>query len=236
MDLASFQENVRIATFALPVVLLAFALHEMAHAYAATWFGDPTPARHGRRTLNPIRHLDPIGTIMLVVSMLLLGFPFGFAVTPVDDERMRRPRLHGALTAFAGPLVNIVICGISLAGLVAVDTKLDATSFRLGSSDVPLLAEILFASMTFNAFLAVFNLLPIPPLDGGRIVGSFMGEETRREWRKIDEYGIFIIIALVLLGGGSFSAFLNSLQTGLLDVVGIFIDRPEYFGEGWSSY
>ncbi|MCW2923481.1 MAG: site-2 protease family protein, partial [Thermoleophilia bacterium] len=91
--MGELNEHLRIAAFALPIVLLAFALHEMAHAYVATWFGDPTPERHGRRTLNPIRHLDPIGTLMIVGSMILFGFPFGFAVTPVDDNRMRRPRL-----------------------------------------------------------------------------------------------------------------------------------------------
>lgn len=228
MTIADLQENVRIASFALPLVLLAFALHEMAHAYAATWFGDPTPARHGRRTLNPIRHLDPLGTVMLVVSMLLFGFPFGFAVTPVDDSRMRRPRLHGALTSFAGPATNIVLCAISLALFATAIESVSPDSFRLGASDTPLVIEAAYYSMVFNAFLAVFNLLPIPPLDGGRIVGSLMNEELRREWRKIDEYGIFIVLALVFLGGASFSAFLQGLQMQLLQLVGSFVNTAGF--------
>ena len=228
MGVEQLQENIRIAGFALPLVLLAFALHEMAHAYVATWFGDPTPERHGRRTLNPIRHLDPLGTIMLVVSMLVFGFPFGFAVTPVDDSRMRRPRLHGALTSFAGPLVNIVLCAISLMLLVVAVESVSPDSFRLGNSSTPLVIEAAYYSMVFNAFLAVFNLLPIPPLDGGRIVGSLMKPDLAREWRKLDEYGIFIVLALVLFGGASFSSFLQTLQGGLIDIVGAFVSTAGF--------
>lgn len=224
MSLGELQEHIRIATFALPLVLLAFALHEMAHAYVATWFGDPTPAEHGRRTINPIRHLDPVGTIMLVASMLLFGFPFGFAVTPVNDSRMRRPRLHGALTSLAGPMVNVAICALSMVALVFAIPTLGPESVRLGASQYPLLYEALFYSMVFNAFLAVFNMLPIPPLDGGRIVASALRPELGREFLKIGEYGIFIILGLVFFGGGSFQAFLGSLQTGLLDLVGAFVD------------
>lgn len=223
MSLADLQEHIRIASFALPLVLLAFALHEMAHAYVATWFGDPTPAEHGRRTLNPIRHLDPIGTAMLVASMLLFGFPFGFAVTPVNDARMRRPRLHGALTSLAGPMVNVAFCVASMVALVFVIPTLGPDSIRLGDSPYPLAYEALLYSMLFNAFLAVFNLLPIPPLDGGRIVASAMRPELGREFLKIGEYGIFIILALVFFGGGSFQAFLGSLQSGLLDLLGAFV-------------
>ncbi len=228
MGVESLQENIRIATFALPLVLLAFALHEMAHAYVATWFGDPTPREHGRKTLNPIRHLDPIGTIMLVVSMLVFGFPFGFAVTPVNDSKMRKPRLHGAITSFAGPLVNIVICTISLMLLVLAVETVSPDSFRLGNSNVPLIVEAAYYSMVFNAFLAVFNLLPIPPLDGGRIIGSLMRPDMAREWRKLDEYGIFIILGLVFLGGQSFSSFLQALQSGLIELVGVFVNTAGF--------
>lgn len=220
VTLDSLQESLRIAPFVLPIVLLAFALHEMAHAYTATWFGDPTPARHGRRTLNPIRHLDPIGSIMIVVSLLLFGFPMGFAVTPVDDSRMRRPRLHSALVSFAGPLVNIVLCIVSTVLLILALNTVSPDSFRLGDTQTPLVVEAAYYSMLFNAFLAIFNLLPIPPLDGGRIVGSLLRPDLAREWRKIDEYGIFIVLALVLFGGAAFSSFLMTLQGGLLSIVG----------------
>jgi Zn-dependent protease len=227
MDLGSLQENIRVAAFALPLVLLAFALHEMAHAYVATWFGDPTPEEHGRRTLNPIKHLDPTGTIMLCVSMLLFGFPFGFAVTPVNDSKMRRPRLHGALTALAGPVVNIILCAISAIVLVWAFQNVDPrTAFYLGDAPMPLIVEAAFWSMVFNAFLAVFNLLPIPPLDGGRIVGSFMRPELAREWAKVGQYGIFIILGLVFFGGASFSSFLRALMQQLVAFVGWITGNP----------
>lgn len=226
VTIESLQENLRIGAFLIPIVLLAFALHEMAHAYAATWFGDPTPARHGRRTLNPIRHLDPLGTVMLVVSMLLFGFPFGFAVTPVDDERMRRPRLHGALTALAGPMVNVALCALGAFGLAIAAETAGPDLFTLGSSQTPLVIEVAFYTMSFNAFLAVFNLLPIPPLDGGRIVGALLKPDLAREWNKIGEYGIFIILAFVFLGGNSFRAFLDQLELYLLRFVDLFVDVP----------
>jgi Zn-dependent protease len=222
-------EHIRIATFALPVVLLAFALHEMAHAYTATWFGDPTPARYGRRTINPIRHLDPMGTIMICVSMLLFGFPFGFAVTPVDDSKMRRPRLHGALVAFAGPFVNILICIASAIWFVVAVNRTGADIHTTLIRDLPVVVQAAYYSMTFNAFLAVFNLLPIPPLDGGRIVGSFMDDHTRREWTKLNEYGMYIIFGLIIVGGASFSQFLQWLQDHLLTVV-IHITNALGFG------
>ena len=229
MGVESLQENIRIATYALPLVLLAFALHEMAHAYVATWFGDPTPARYGRRTLNPIKHLDPVGTIMLVVSMLLFGFPFGFAVTPVNDGLMRKPRLHGALTSLAGPMVNVVLCALSLvAFLFAVEAAGGESLFFQAIRDWPWYVEALYYSMIFNAFLAVFNLLPIPPLDGSHILGSFMKPELAREWRKLDEYGIFIILGLVFIGGQSFSSFLGTLQDGLLQLVGLFVNTAGF--------
>jgi Zn-dependent protease len=224
MELGSLQDHIRIMPFVLPIVLLAFALHEMAHAYVATWFGDPTPERHGRRTLNPIRHLDPVGTIMLVASLLLLGFPMGFAVTPVDDRRMRKPRLHGALTALAGPITNIVLCLASMVLYIVALQRVGPDSFHLGATNKPLLIEIPEYAMYFNAFLAVFNLLPIPPLDGGRVVGSALRPDLAVEWNKIAEYGTFIIIGLIVIGGASFTSAIGSMQLHLIDLVYWVID------------
>jgi Zn-dependent protease len=209
-------EHFLLLVYTLPLVLLAFALHEMAHAYTATWFGDPTPKQHGRKTLNPIRHLDPIGTVMIVVSMFVFGFPMGFAVTPVNESKMRNPRWHGAVVSLAGPVTNIILLVVSLIAFVAV----------LQGDVSRTLEAVLFYSAVFNAFLAVFNLLPIPPLDGARILGAFMDDHTRREWRKLDEYGIFIIVALLLFGGASFSAFVGGLTNNLLELVCGLVNCP----------
>ena len=204
----------------LPLVLLAFALHEMAHAYTAIWFGDPTPERHGRRTINPIRHLDRLGTIMIVVSMVVFGFPMGFAVTPVDESRMRNPRWHGALVAVAGPVTNIVLSALLFVASAAVIESVEHVT----------IANVLLYAAVFNAFLAVFNLLPIPPLDGARILGAFMNDHTRRQWREVDQYGIFIILALVLFGGASFAQFIGGLQDILIRLMCVVIDCPFRFG------
>jgi Zn-dependent protease len=227
MNLDQISQYIRIAPFVLPIVLLAFALHEMAHAYVATWFGDPTPAQHGRRTLNPIKHLDKVGTIMLVVSLLLFGFPFGFAVTPVNDSKMRKPRLHGGLTAAAGPFVNLLFVFAFMAFYIWAVQHTDASSFKLGNTQTPLLQEIGYYGMSFNAFLVVFNLLPIPPLDGGRIVASLLEPSIAREWNKIAPYGTYIVLGLVLLGGATFTAFLQGMEGHLLDFVRHFVDHGD---------
>lgn len=200
-------------------ILLAFALHEMGHAFSAWAFGDPTPREHGRLTLNPIAHLDPVGTIMLVASFLLLGFPFGFAVTPINESKMRRPRLHGVLVALAGPMMNLLILIACLVGVV-----LGARGLT-GNEPAPMWLDLLFMTATFNAFLIVFNLLPVPPLDGSRVVGGLMDDHTRREWRKLDQYGIFIILAMVFVLGGPFQQLIGQLQGALLDVVARLVGR-----------
>jgi Zn-dependent protease len=209
-------EGLMIALYTLPFVLLAFALHEMAHAFTAIWFGDQTPARYGRKTLNPIPHLDPIGTIMLTVSLLLFLAPMGFAVTPINESNMRNPRWHGALVALAGPVTNVILAALfAVLAAAAIESDLHRT-----------IIVVLLVSAGFNAFLTVFNLLPIPPLDGARIVGAFMDEHTRTQWRKVDEYGIFIILALILFGGASFTQFIGGLQDMLLGVVCSVVDCP----------
>lgn len=219
LTLADLQEHVRIGAFALPLVLLAFALHEMAHAYAATWFGDPTPARYGRRTLNPIRHLDPVGTIMLVVSMLLFGFPMGFAVTPVNDSLMRRPRLHGALVALAGPVVNVVLCAISLVLLAVAVESVSPDSFRLGTSDTPLVVEAAYYSMIFNAFLAVFNLLPIPPLDGSAMIERFLPHSWWPTWLRFRQYGFGVLLLVIFVIPGALDRVFDPAIELWLDLI-----------------
>lgn len=203
--MGDLQDRLALAPFVLPVLLLAFALHEMAHAFTADRFGDRTPREHGRITLNPIRHLDPIGTLMLVVTYFLF-FPIGFAVTPIDDERMRRPLLHGALTALAGPAMNFLL----LLGFLALLAWGDAAG-----SDERIL-KVASYGVVFNALLVAFNLLPIPPLDGSRVVGSLINDRhLRRKWRELDQYGILFLLAIFLLLGATFQPFLDML----IDVV-----------------
>lgn len=160
---------------------------------------------------------------MLVISMLLFGFPIGFAVTPINHAKMKKPRLHGALTAFAGPLANMILCGLLMLIIIQL-TSPERIGDGLGISEFyALFLDALVVSMSFNAFLAVFNLLPIPPLDGGRIVGSMMKPDLAREWAKIGQYGILIIVGLSLFCGNSFTNLMSTLTESLTNIISSII-------------
>lgn len=182
----------------LPIILLSLSLHESMHAYAAYKLGDPTARNFGRVTLNPLKHLDPLG----FVAMLLIGF--GWAKPcPVNSRKFENPRKGMALTAFAGPLSNL-----ALAFVFAIFASL--TIFI--SSLVPITTEtmwyafyytyIFFYYGTFlNVSLAIFNLLPIPPLDGSRIVGLFLSPKAYFAYMQYERYiGIAFMVAVIVLG------------------------------------
>jgi Zn-dependent protease len=141
-------------------------------------------------------------------------------VTPVNESNMPNPRWHGAIVSLAGPVVNIIFVVIAMLGFAAV----------VESGDHVTLASVLLNVAFFNAFLAVFNLLPIPPLDGAHILGAFMDAHTRREWRKLDEYGMFIIIGLIVFGGASFSSFVLELSSRMLDLACDLVNCPTGLG------
>ena len=171
-------------------LLFAISLHEYAHALAADLQGDRMPRAMGRLTPNPARHLDPLGTIML----LLVGFGWG---KPVEfrPQALASKRFGPALVALAGPLMNLVLA--FLAALVAV-------TFRDAILDSESLVDFIEFFFTINLFLAVFNLLPLPPLDGSRLLTIFLPPEKQRIVFWLDQYGFFILLALVFFGGLSF--------------------------------
>ncbi len=228
VTVADLQEHIRIATFALPLVLLAFALHEMAHAYVATWFGDPTPGQprstHAQPDPppRPDRHDHDRGQHARVRVPLRVRRHPGQRLadaTPAPARRAHLVRRSGGQHPAVRPVDG-------RARRRARDRQPRLVPAR--GHERPLVVEAAYYSMLFNAFLAVFNLLPIPPLDGGRIVAAIMRPELGREFLKIGEYGIFIILALVFFGGASFSAFLGSLQGGLLELVGTFVSTAGF--------
>ncbi len=181
-----------LARLALLVPLvLSLTVHEWAHAFSAYRLGDDTAKRQGRLTLDPLRHIDPIGTILLP----LLGIPFGWAKpVPVNPLRFRRgvPVRSGMiLTAAAGPLSNVV-----LALIVAL---LYGLLLRFGATFVPVAAaELLLAIIMVNVALAVFNMLPIPPLDGGRVVDGLVPARYAKYWEAYCRYSPFILLAVIL--------------------------------------
>ncbi len=187
-----------IAIYALPVVF-AITLHEAAHGYVAKYFGDTTAYSMGRVSLNPIRHIDPVGTVILPLVLLAVsklvggGFIFGWAKpVPVNFGNLRRPKADMLWVAAAGPAANLVMAIFWVLMVKLAFTKV------LGDFSLPL-ALMGAAGVLVNAILMVLNLLPIPPLDGGRIVVSLLPHRQAYLFSRIEPYGLFIIIGLMLL-------------------------------------
>jgi Zn-dependent protease len=189
---------VRTITVFLIPVLFAIALHEAAHGYVARYFGDPTAAEQGRLSLNPIRHIDPFGTVLLPLILHLVGLPpLGFAKpVPVDFNRLRNPKKQMAFVAAAGPAANFAM-GVAWTVMQVVLEAGEAPDFFI------MMAK---AGIIVNSAMCVFNLIPVPPLDGGRIVTGLLPLPMARKYARIELYGVYVFIGLVLL-----------LQFGILD-------------------
>lgn len=173
-----------------PLLLVSLVLHELAHGWVAYLLGDPTAKAHGRLTLNPVDHLDTWGTVMLVVTFLGSGgaFFFGWAKpVPVDPRYFRDGQRGMALVGAAGPLTNYLLA-VAAAGLIwLVHTR---SMFLL---------EMCWMLFVLNVILGTLNLIPIPPLDGSRVVGGFLPRTAYRRWAELDRYGNFVFLGLFML-------------------------------------
>jgi Zn-dependent protease len=181
-----------LTVWILPV-LFAITLHEAAHGYAALLCGDTTAQRAGRLSVNPLRHVDPFGTIVLpAIAFFGGGFLFGYAKpVPVNFRALKRPRLDMIIVAFAGPLTNIVLAAISI-------FLFSRLPHLMPSSAQMFVQRNLQNSIQINLVLAIFNLLPIPPLDGGRIVTGLLPPALAREYAKIEGFGMLLLLALLI--------------------------------------
>ncbi len=181
------------AIWAIPL-LLAITLHEAAHAYAANELGDPTAKELGRLSLNPIRHIDPFGTIVLPLLLLIspLGIVFGYAKpVPVNPRRLRNPRGGMALVALAGPASNLL--------QAAVGVVLLRLSLQSGMAQDSFVHSILTVLVYVNCLLAVLNMLPIPPLDGGRVLVALLPEPAASAFERFGRKGVVILLVVFLL-------------------------------------
>ena len=189
------------------VVLLSITSHEAAHGFMADRLGDPTARERGRLTLNPIPHIDLFFTILLPLALIVSGshFIFGGAKpVPVDVSRLRHPRRDWALVGAAGPGLNVLLA-VGLAAVFRVVTLLGVAGSESG------IKEVLAIGIFLNALLAVFNLIPIPPLDGSRVVQYFLSGEVLAIYRRLESFGLLIIVAVVL--------FIPQLQGFLLAAI-----------------
>lgn len=185
----------RVATWLIPLVF-AIVLHEISHGWAANAFGDPTARRLGRLSLNPIRHVDPVGTIALPLILAVSGAPvFGWAKpVPVVARRMRKPRLHMMLVALAGPGMNLLLALLAALALALIGPP--APGQGAGWDFLYLnLANFLI----INIFLAIFNMLPIPPFDGGHVVEGLLPRPLAARYARLGRFGFPLLIFLLVL-------------------------------------
>lgn len=190
----------KIAVWAIPV-LFAITVHEASHGYVARRFGDRTAEMLGRLTLNPIKHIDPIGTVLLPAFMLFVsGYIFGWAKpVPVNARNLRNPRRDMVLVAAAGPAVNLLMA-LLWGFLMSVSLLVGSSPGNVGRW----LFAMGQAGVIINVVLAVFNFLPIPPLDGGRVASGLLPPRLAARLDALEPYGIFIVVGLLFLGLWSF--------------------------------
>ena len=178
---SSLQEFIYWVVVAVPSILVAATIHEYAHAYTAFKLGDATAKAEGRLTLNPIKHIDPIGFI----SMILFRFGWSKPV-PINENNFTKREFHTALVAIAGPISNILLVLL----IALINYLLNPTQ--------PLVVFLLYTFTTINVILAIFNLLPIPPLDGHKIVRAILPKNLRSYWEGLEKYSIILILLLIL--------------------------------------
>ncbi len=183
----------KIAVWVVPV-LLAITVHEVAHGWVASKLGDRTALMLGRLTLNPFKHVDPMGTILIPGLLLLMHSPFLFGYAkpvPVDWRNLRHPKRDMAIVAAAGPLTNLLM-GAGWALLIRIGVLLGDTAIALVYMGV--------AGIFINTILMVLNLLPLPPLDGGRVLTGLLPNRQAWYFSRIEPYGFFILIGLLVTG------------------------------------
>jgi Zn-dependent protease len=214
------------AILGLAVLLVSVVLHENSHGVAALALGDDTASKAGRLTLNPVKHLDLVGSVILPAMLFFTtGSMFGYAKpVPVNPAKLQgKDRWGFALVALAGPVSNLVlafIAGVALSRLYGVDVEIDPLSIDRGS--IALFGAgrfILSAAFVWNVLLAAFNLIPIPPLDGSRLMRIFLSANGRRTLDRIEPYGFLILFVVIIWLGEPLSRVIQLISSGLMRIL-----------------
>jgi Zn-dependent protease len=210
------------------ILLVSFPVHEAAHAYAAWRLGDGTAKLFGRLTLNPIAHFDPMGGLILIASALLSGFAIGWAKpTPVNPSNLRGGSDSEGVVAFAGPASNLV-----LAALGAIPARLLIAAASGGTAVPDILIEVLEYFVLINVALMLFNLVPIPPLDGSKVLFSMMNPRQVWQWRPVlEQYGFIVLlfVAFVPLLPGQETIFGFIFQKIGVPIVNLLLGHAAFF-------
>jgi Zn-dependent protease len=188
----SLNSPTEIAVFAI-CAILAITFHEAAHGFVALHFGDTTAKDAGRVTLNPIKHIDLFGTILLPLLLYVsAGFIFGYAKpVPVNFSALRNPRWNMIWVAAAGPAMNVALAVVSALLLTGIGV--------LDGENAALVGNALLLSIELNMILAIFNMLPLPPLDGSKVIAAFLPEPLRRPYLRFGRYGMTVLLLLVFV-------------------------------------
>ncbi len=204
----SLQTELEIAQYG--ILFGSIILHEVSHGWSALALGDDTAKKAGRLSLNPLVHIDPIGTVVLPALLIIAGAPvFGWAKpVPVNVSRLRHPRNGAVLTALAGPAMNLVLVGIAWLLLRILQPE---TFWPL---------QLLFFLGLINLWLAIFNLLPLPPLDGSSVVERFLPERWYGAYLSIRPYTLVVVIAFVFLGQHLLTSGFNAIANFWQNIIG----------------
>lgn len=208
--------NLQELAIIVPPLLLAVTFHEAMHGYVAYRLGDGTAKYMGRLTLNPLAHIDPVGTVLVPGILFLSGAPFVFGwakPVPVNFSRLRNPKNDMTWVAFAGPLTNLVLAAVSAILYRSLAAVAPAPDGPLGMMNFFLyMAEF---SVRINVLLAIFNLIPIPPLDGGRILVGILPRDQAFAVSRLEPFGMYLLVGLIFLNPFGIMRVVWGLVTGL---------------------
>lgn len=191
------------------VILVSMILHEIAHGLVAYWLGDDTAKLSGRLSLNPLKHLDPVNSLALPLILYLMGGPIfgGAKPVPINTRNLKFGVWGMTLVAIAGPLTNFLLAFIAF-----------LIGYFIGALNAGNLVGVIFSYfVTINLGFGIFNMLPIPPLDGSRVLFAIAPDGVRRVMANMEQFGIYIVMALVVLGGGLIPSIMTGAMQGILN-------------------